>query len=73
MDAAEIFKAKARKYNSYQECEKTQGRKCSNCVRWRFSFPYTCNDFDIWGSQSREWNKAETCLNYSEDSHCPVD
>jgi hypothetical protein len=73
MDVVDIFKAKARKYNNYQETGYTKGRKCENCLRWRFSFPYTCNDFDIYGSHLRESNKAETCLNYTEDSHCPVD
>lgn len=73
MDAKEIFIGKARKYNSYQETEITKGRRCQNCVRWRFSFPYTCNDYDIWDSLNRDWNKAETCLNYSEDLKCEVD
>lgn len=72
MDIAEVFKGKARKYNNYQQTECTKGRKCRNCIRWRFSFPYTCNDYDIYGANERDYNKAETCLNYSEDSHCEV-
>lgn len=71
---SDIFKAKARKYNNYQETECTKGRKCRNCVRWRFSFPYTCNDCDIFGLLGKAFNnKAETCLNYSEDPKCEVD
>jgi hypothetical protein len=73
MDIAEVFKGRARKYNQYQETECIEGRKCRNCVRWRFSFSYTCNDYDIWGSNERTYNKAETCLNYSEDPKCEVD
>lgn len=73
MDISDVFKGKARKYNKYQETECTKGRKCINCVRWKFSFPYNCSDYDIWGSNERNYNKAETCLNYNEDPHCPVD
>lgn len=67
MDIVEGFKAQARKYNNYQETERTCGRKCINCFRWNFSFPYTCNDYDMYS------DKAETCLNYNEDKNCKVD
>ena len=32
MDIGEVFKGRARKYNSYQETEITKGRRCQNCV-----------------------------------------
>jgi hypothetical protein len=67
MDIGEVFKAKARKYNCYSETKGTEGRKCVDCMRWRMSFPYTCHDFDMYGT------KAETCLNWTDDKNCPVD
>lgn len=73
LNIAEVFKGRAKKYNSYQETNNTKGLRCINCVRWRFSYPYTCGDYDIWGSNERDYNKAETCLNYNEDSKCEVD
>ena len=67
MGIKEVFIGKARKYNNYQECECTEGRKCINCIRWRLSFPYTCNDYDMYS------NKAETCLNWTNKSRPEVD
>ncbi len=71
MDLKNVFEAKASKYNRYQQCDcKTEGRRCVNCFRWRFSFPYTCNDMSNWGNEGM---KAETCLNYTEDKNCPIE
>ena len=68
MELKDVFIAKARKYNQYFQCNKVvQDRKCINCQRWRFSYPYTCNDYDMYGT------KAEGCINYTEDKHCKVD
>lgn len=67
MNIGDVFKGKSRKYNQYYETECTEGRKCRNCMRWRYSFPYTCSDCEMVG------NKAETCLNYTEDKNAPVD
>ena len=67
MDIRDLFIAKATKYNQYIETSNRLDRRCIECVRWRFSYPYTCSSFDI-----RD-NKAETCLNYTEDNKAPVD
>jgi hypothetical protein len=67
MDIKDVFIGKARKYNQYQETICTSGRKCINCQRWRFSYPYTCSDFDMYSQ------KAETCLNWTDDKNCEVD
>ncbi len=61
------FINQARKYNNYQECERIKNRKCINCTRWRLSFPYTCNDYDMYS------DKAETCLNYTTERSPKVD
>ena len=63
----DVFIGKARKYKDYQEAERTEGRKCISCIRWRFSYPYTCNDYDMYSA------KGETCLNWSDDPKCRVD
>jgi hypothetical protein len=68
MDIKDIFIAKARKYNQYCKGDTcVSGRKCLHCVRWRFSFPYTCNNYNMHG------NLAEDCINYDEDFKCKVD
>jgi hypothetical protein len=67
MDPKDVFIGKAQKYNQYIKTGCTPGRKCINCKRWVLSYPYTCNDYDMYS------NKAETCLNYTEDTRCPVD
>jgi hypothetical protein len=67
MDIKDAFVGKARKYNNYQECECTEGRKCIKCTHWRLSYPYTCEDYDMYS------DKAETCLNWTDDIHCKVD
>lgn len=67
MNIKDVFKGRAAKYNQYSETQRTQGRKCRDCIRWRLSFPYTCKDFQM------NINKAETCLNYTTDSNCLVD
>lgn len=63
----DVFIAQARKYNGYSETVPTAGRRCIGCIRWRLSYPYTCNDHDMYG------NRAETCLNWTDDKNCPVD
>lgn len=67
MDIADVFKGKARKYNNYQECSRTGGRKCIQCSRWRLSYPYTCEDYDMYS------DKAETCLNWVDSPRPEVD
>jgi hypothetical protein len=67
MDIKDVFIGRAMKYNCYSETECTPGRRCTDCMRWRFSCPYTCKDHDTRG------NKAETCLNWTDDKNCPVD
>jgi len=67
MDHKDIFIGKAQKYNCYIQTDCAIERSCINCQRWRLSFPYTCDDYDTYGQ------KAETCLNYTEDKRCPVD
>jgi hypothetical protein len=67
MDIKDVFISKARKYNNYQETVCVKDRKCINCTRWRLSFPYTCNDYDMYTI------KAETCLNYTTESRPEVD
>jgi hypothetical protein len=67
MELKDVFIGQARKYNSYQETECTSGRKCIACQRWKLSYPYTCNDYSMYSQ------RAETCLNYTEDKNCPVD
>jgi hypothetical protein len=67
MDIVDVFKAKARKYNNYQKSDCTEGRKCIQCTRWRLSYPYTCKDHDMYG------DKAETCLNWTDDLRPEVD
>lgn len=68
MNAADVFIERAKKYNCYLETlDHTQGRKCVRCMRWRLSFPYTCNDYDIYST------KAETCLNWTDNHHPVVD
>jgi len=65
--AADIFIGKAKKYNQYSQTQCTPGRKCRDCIRWRFSYPYTCNDYDMYS------DKAETCLNYDTSKDAKVD
>lgn len=73
MEVKDVFIGKARKYNCYAETQREPQHSkekrliCHDCVRWRFSFPYTCNDYEMYG------NKAETCLNYTNDFKCKVD
>jgi hypothetical protein len=67
MDISDVFKARARKYNCYQETERTEDRQCKNCMRWRLSYPYTCNDYDMYT------DKAETCLNWTDEKRPVVD
>jgi hypothetical protein len=67
MDIKDIFIAKARKYNSYQQCDRTEGRKCINCMRWRLSYPYTCDNNMMYT------DLAETCLNYTTELNPKVD
>ena len=67
MDIKNVFIVRAGKYNSYQETICTEGRKCIGCTRWRLSYPYTCNDYDMYTT------KAETCLNWTDDLRPEVD
>ena len=68
MDIKDVFINKARKYNTYIDSTvKVCGRKCFDCIRWRFSYPYTCNDYDMYS------DKGETCLNWTGDKNCEVD
>jgi hypothetical protein len=67
MDIKDVFIGRARKYNSYQKCSRTIGRKCIDCTRWRLSYPYTCHDFDMYS------DKAETCLNWTDEKSPEVD
>jgi len=67
MDIKDVFIGNAKKYNNYQKCEKTICRQCIDCIRWRLSFPYSCNDYNM------RSDKAETCLNYTTDKNCKVD
>ena len=67
MDLKDVFIAKARKYNHYQEGEHASGRNCKTCVRWQFSYPYTCKDCDF------RSDKGASCINWTDDKNCPVD
>lgn len=67
MNIKDVFVNQARKYNNYQECDRTEGRRCNTCTRWRLSYPYACNDYGM-GS-----DKAETCLNYTNKKSPRVD
>lgn len=67
MDIKDAFIGKARKYNCYCQCDRTEGRQCIKCMRWRLSFPYTCNDHDMYS------DKAETCLNWTDEKSPKVD
>ena len=67
LNIADVFIGRARRYNTYQEGVKTKGRKCIKCLRWQFSYPYTCTDFEMYSE------KAETCINWTDDRNCKVD
>ena len=68
MTLKDIFVNKARKYNKYEYSGAfLGGQRCINCVRWRLSYPYTCNDHDMYSK------KAESCLNWTDDVKCQVD
>lgn len=67
MELRDVFISKAEKYNCYQECQGTEGRRCIDCTRWRLSFPYSCVDYDMCSA------KGETCINWTNECSPPVD
>jgi len=53
---------KARSYSRFQDTGTSlEGRKCQNCIRWQFSYPWTCSEALPLGSKD-----GSRCLNWAD-------
>lgn len=56
------FVNRARAYSRFEDSgQAVEGRKCVNCIRWRFSSMYACSDAIPMGNRD-----GSRCLNWAD-------
>ena len=73
ISVASVFKGRAKKYNHFQKTDSLiRKNRCSNCIRRKFSYPYTCNDG--WPCGDKSWeDRGYACANWTDDPKAEVD